>query len=66
MIKKKISYGKICAAGQIFNETNAPHARLIRQNAPQAGFLTKSSWVLYPVIAVFNFFARITGQNLLL
>jgi len=39
MIKKKISYEKHAPQARFFmKQKNAPQARLIKQNAPQAGF----------------------------
>jgi len=38
MIKKKIFYEKNAAQARFIMNQNAPQARLIKQNAPQAGF----------------------------
>jgi len=38
MIKKKISYEKHAPQARFFMKRNAPQARLIKKNAPQAGF----------------------------
>ena len=38
MIKKRISYEKNAPQARFFMKQNAPQARLIKQNAPQAGF----------------------------
>jgi len=39
MIEKKFSYGKHAPQARFFMEQNALQARLIKENAPQAGFL---------------------------
>jgi len=66
MIKKRIFYEKNAPQARFLMKQNSPQARLIKQNALQARFLTKSSWVLCPVNAVENFISRITAQNFLL
>ena len=47
MIKKKIFYEKYALQTRL----------LIKQNAPHAGFGTKSSWVLCPIEIECNFFS---------
>jgi len=39
MIRKKISYEERAPQARFFMKQNAPQARLIKQNARQAGFL---------------------------
>jgi len=39
MIRKKISDEKHAPQARFFMKQNSPQARLIEQNAPQAGFL---------------------------
>jgi len=39
MIKKKIAYEKHAPQARFLMRQNVPQARLIKQNAPQAGFL---------------------------
>jgi len=41
MIKKKISYEKHAPQARFLMKQIAPQARLIKQNAPQAGFLNQ-------------------------
>jgi len=43
MIKKKIFYDKNTPQARFFMKQNVPEARLIKQNSPQAGFLTESA-----------------------
>jgi len=57
MITRRIFNEKNAPQGQIFMKQNASQARLIKRNAPQAGFFTKSSWVLCPVNAVRKLFS---------
>jgi len=38
MIKEKIFYEKHAPQARFLMKTNAPQVRLIKQNAPQAGF----------------------------
>jgi len=57
MIMKRICYEKNAPQARFLMKLNAPQARLIKQNAPQAGFLDKSSWLLCPVNAVEFFFS---------
>jgi len=42
MMKKKIYFEKHAPQARFFMQKNAPQARLIKQNAPQVGFFTKS------------------------
>ena len=39
MIKKRILYEKNAPRARFLLKSNAPQARLIKQNAPQAGFV---------------------------
>jgi len=66
MFKKRICMKRMHRRPDFFIEYNAPQKRLIKQNDPQARFLTKSSWVLCPVNAVKIYFPQFSAQNLLL
>jgi len=62
LIKKK-SYGKHAPQARFSMKQNAPQARLMKQNVPQVDFVTKSSWVLCPVNAVFFFFTNHSSKS---
>jgi len=42
MKKKKLYFVKHAPQARFFMQKNAPQARIIKQNAPQVGFFTKS------------------------